>query len=107
MPTRRRTPTVTTATVIAGDSGEPTVPTVDVIDEVVEMGKKTRGRTATLAITNKTTTIIAIAFALGLANATTLPGVQDKPHHFANETEPSRESKDRGMSLNRAIPDKA
>jgi hypothetical protein len=82
----RRTPTVTTITVIAGDSGEPMVPTVDAVDEVVEMGKKMRGRTATLASANKTTMIIAIAFPLAPANATTLSGVRDKPHHPERST---------------------
>ena len=74
MPAMKRTLTVTTAMIIAGEGGEPVVPTVNVVDEVEEMGKKMRGRTAMLANTNKTTMMTAIAFALASANATTVSG---------------------------------
>ena len=71
----KSTPTVTATTVIAGAGGEPLVPAVDVVDEVVGMGKRMRGSTATPAKATMTTMIITIALPLASAIATTLSGV--------------------------------
>jgi hypothetical protein len=71
----RSTPTVTVTMVIAGADGEPVVRAVDAVDEVLGMGKKMRGSTATPASARMTTMIVTIAFPLASAIATTLSDV--------------------------------